>query len=55
MCFDTAPFAGQCDVDEIFVISEIFEGRCYATLVVVPTKTKMLRLVHGDAMFDDGV
>lgn len=47
MGFDTATFTGKCDINEIFIVSQILKGWCYAALIVVPAETEMLRFIHG--------
>lgn len=46
MRLNAASLARQCYVDEILIVTQIFERRCYAALVVVPAQTEMLCLVH---------
>lgn len=46
MCFETLAIACQRDVHEILVISQIFECRCDAALVIIPSQAKVLRIYH---------
>ena len=46
MCFETLAIAGQCDVDEILVISQVFKCRSNAALVIIPSQAEVLRIYH---------
>lgn len=46
MRLQALPVAGQRHVDKIFIVTEVFEGRGDAALVVVPTQTEVLCIYH---------
>lgn len=46
MSLEAFAIAGQCDVDEILIVSQIFESRSYAALVIVPSQAEVLCIYH---------
>lgn len=52
MSLQALSITGQCDVNEILVIAKILECWRYATLIVVPSQTKMLSVHHFAGVVD---
>ena len=42
MGLEALPLGGEGDVDEVFLLQQVLEGRCEGQLVVVPFQTELV-------------
>ena len=42
MGLEALPLGGEGDVDEVFLLQEVLEGRCEGELVVVPLQAELV-------------